>query len=72
LQLSEAHDSIGESWKWPIHDLASATSQLSEEYPKVPRDRVAKAVNSAAPFVPIAEGRVELMRRARVFLRQAE
>jgi hypothetical protein len=62
----------GEFKKWPVHDLTFAASQLSQEYPKVARGRVTKAVNSAAPFVPIAEGHVGLMRQARVFLREAD
>jgi hypothetical protein len=72
LHLSDTHDPGGGILNWPVHDLAFAAIQLSQEYPKVPRGRVTKAVNSAAPFVPIAEGHVGLMRRARVFLRQAD
>jgi hypothetical protein len=58
--------------KWPTHDLTIAANQLSQEYPTVLLERVTKAVNSAAPFVSIAEGHVGLMRRARVFLRNAD
>jgi hypothetical protein len=72
LHLSDTLDAAGDFQNWPNHDLAFAANQLLQEYPKVQRDRVTKAVNSAAPFVPIAEGRVGLMRRARVFLRQSD
>jgi hypothetical protein len=67
LPMSETHN-VGESHEWPKRDMEFATNQLSREFPTVPPDRVTMAVNSAAPFVTLADGRVELMRRAREFL----
>jgi hypothetical protein len=54
---------------WQPEDLNFATDQLAREFPIVAKDRVTAAVNSAAPFVAPAEGRVQLMRWAREFLR---
>ena len=54
---------------WPSADIAFAAAQLQQEFPASPGDRVFAAVNSAAPFVLPAEGRVKLMSRAREFLR---
>jgi hypothetical protein len=48
--------------------MAFAVQQISQEYPAVAKERVAIAVSSATPFVALAEGRVQLMRRAREFL----
>ncbi len=54
---------------WPLADITFAAAQLQQEFPTAPKERVFEAVNSAAPFVLPAEGRVKLMRRAREFLR---
>ncbi|MDO8545532.1 MAG: hypothetical protein Q7S40_34245 [Opitutaceae bacterium] len=54
---------------WPLDDITFAAAQLQQEFPTSPKDRVFTAVNSAAPFVLPAEGRVKLMSRARDFLR---
>lgn len=55
--------------RWAIDDLTFAATQLAQEFPTIAKDTVFAAVNSAAPFIPPAEGRVRLMRRARAFLR---
>jgi hypothetical protein len=67
--MSESPAGAGVPHAWPHHDMAFAANELAQEYPKVMRDQVVKAVNSAAPFVPPEKGRVELMRRSREFLR---
>lgn len=54
---------------WKPDEMAFVMSQIARESPYVAKDRVASAVNSAAQFVPSTEGRVQLMRRAREFLR---
>ena len=41
------------------------------EYPTLARELVSAAVDSAAPFVSPDEGRVQLMLRAREFIRNA-
>jgi hypothetical protein len=54
---------------WPRSEVADAANELTQEYPRVPRRRVTSAVLSALPFAPYAEGRVNLLRRARELLR---
>ncbi len=58
-----------ENFRWPLGDVAFAATQLAQEYPALAKDRLMVAVNSAVPFVPPEKGLVELMRRAREFLR---
>jgi hypothetical protein len=69
--MTETDNSGREFQPWPLHDMVFAANQLSKEYPRIARDRVIFAVNSAAPFVTPDEGRVQLMRRAREFIRKA-
>lgn len=58
-----------EPTQWSMEDITFAATQLNQEFPALPKDRVFAAVNSAVPFVPAVEGRVKLLRRARDFLR---
>jgi hypothetical protein len=67
--MSDTDDARSEFKPWPLHDMVFAANQLSNEYPKLARDRVTFAVNSAAPFITPAEGHVQLMRPAREFIR---
>lgn len=52
--------------------MAFAVEQIAIEFPLMAKERVATAVNSASPFVKLAEGRVQLMRRAREFLHSSK
>jgi hypothetical protein len=69
--MAETNDDRSEVHPWPLHEVAFASDQLSIEYPTLARSLVADAVNSAAPFVPPEEGLVQLMHRAREFIRAA-
>ena len=70
-RMPETNDSGSGFPPWPLHDVAFASDQLSIEYPTLARALVSAAVDSAAPFVSPDEGRVQLMLRAREFIRDA-
>jgi hypothetical protein len=55
--------------KWADADLAFAGKELHLEFPMASELRVKTAVDSAAPFVPVLQGRVQLLRKAREFMR---
>ena len=58
-----------EAPRWSLDDITFTASQLNQEFPTTPKDKILAAVNSATPFVAPTEGKVKLMRRARDFLR---